>query len=261
MTPATPPATTLPATTALLPLDPLGWRAWGLTHGRYRVLVVDPPWSYSVYNSESGPVTKAGSKAGNRGIAERHYPTMPLRDLAALPLADLADPAGCALCLWVTAPCLGEAFALLDAWGFAYKTMLLTWVKTNKGSTARDIQVTGRLGHYTRGSTEYLLLATRGRAPKRVDTRVEQVVFAPRGVHSRKPDESYARIVRLWGEVRRAELFARATSPGFDAWGLEAGRYAPRALEQETPHQVLPSTGPWAGQQGRRGRRARQTVD
>ncbi len=43
----------------------------------------------------------------------------------------------------------------------------------------------------------------------------------PRREHSRKPDELRERIVRIAGDVPRAELFARQRAPGWSAWGNE----------------------------------------
>jgi hypothetical protein len=39
--------------------------------------------------------------------------------------------------------------------------------------------------------------------------------------HSRKPNEAYTAQERLYGEVRRLELFARPVRPGWTAWGNE----------------------------------------
>ena len=43
--------------------------------------------------------------------------------------------------------------------------------------------------------------------------------------HSRKPDELYSEIERLF-EGPRCELFARQRRPGWDAWGLEIGKFS-----------------------------------
>ncbi len=180
--------------------------------GRFKVILADPPWSYRVYNRASGPVTKG--RAGNRGIAERHYDSLSLSELAQLPVPGLAQH-NAALFLWATMPLLPEALSLMDAWGFTYKTVAFTWVKTN----ADGRSVTGRLGHYTRGASELCLLGLRG-TMSRKDTCVEQVMLSPRRTHSQKPDEQYERIMRLFGGPY-LELFARARYPDWTAWGNE----------------------------------------
>ena len=39
--------------------------------------------------------------------------------------------------------------------------------------------------------------------------------------HSQKPDEARDRIVQLFGDVPRIELFARQKVDGWDSWGNE----------------------------------------
>ena len=76
---------------------------------KYTVIYADPPWQYRVY-----------SKKGLGRSAESHYPTMSLEDIKALPIGELAAK-DCALFMWITFPCMQEAFQVLDAWGFTYK--------------------------------------------------------------------------------------------------------------------------------------------
>jgi N6-adenosine-specific RNA methylase IME4 len=54
---------------------------------------------------------------------------------------------------------------------------------------------------------------------KRLDRGIDQVIYAPVREHSRKPDEMYARIERLFGDIPRIELYAREQRPGWTAWG------------------------------------------
>ena len=69
--------------------------------------------------------------------------------------------------------------------------------------------------------TEQLLYATRGRGLKRVNCGVSQAILAPRCEHSRKPDEVFDGLERLFGLVRRLELFARRFRSGWEVWGDE----------------------------------------
>ena len=86
--------------------------------GKYQIIYADPPWSYD-------------DKALNRGGAERHYSTMRLEDICALPVAEIAaDDA--LLFMWGAWPKLFEAKAVIEAWGFEFKTCAFVWVKTNK---------------------------------------------------------------------------------------------------------------------------------
>ena len=81
-------------------------------------------------------------------------------------------------------------------------------------------------------------MATRGQ-PKRRAGDVPKLLLAPRREHSRKPDETYARIERLLpspGSPRRPpevaaergaylELFARQSRPGWDRFGDQDGLF------------------------------------
>jgi len=171
---------------------------------RYGCILADPPWAYSVW-----------SKKGAGRCAEHYYPTMQVPDICALPVADLADK-DCALLLWATFPCLPAAFEVLKAWSFEYKTVAFVWCKRNRQSPG---YFTG-MGYYTRANVEICLLATKGH-PKRVSKSVRQIIDTPIERHSKKPDEARTRIVQLFGDVPRIELFARERVPGWDCWGNE----------------------------------------
>lgn len=140
---------------------------------------------------------------------------MRLEDIRALPVGDLAAK-NCALFLWVTLPNLRDAFLVLDAWGFIYKTAAFVWVKQNKKAPS----LFWGLGHWTRANAELCLLAIKG-SPKRQSAAVHQVILSPVEEHSKKPDVVRERIVTLMGDLPRVELFARQTAPGWDVWGNE----------------------------------------
>lgn len=171
---------------------------------KYSVIYADPPWSYRVWSSK-----------GAGRSAENHYPTMSIEDIRALPVAELADK-DCALFLWVTFPTLREAMTVLDAWGFTYKTVAFVWIKENRQTPS----LFWGLGYWTRSNAEVCILATKG-SPKRFSAGVHQVIMSPIEQHSKKPDETRERIVKLMGDVPRVELFARQTAPGWDVWGNE----------------------------------------
>ena len=86
---------------------------------KYKVIYADPPWRYEQKNLS--------------GSAEKHYSTMSIDELCALPIEQLADK-DCILFLWATFPMLTEALQLIKAWGFKYKTVAFVWVKKNKKS-------------------------------------------------------------------------------------------------------------------------------
>jgi N6-adenosine-specific RNA methylase IME4 len=132
--------------------------------------------------------------------------------IAQLPVAELAAD-DCALLLWVTGPHLAISthLAVIEAWGFRPSTIGFTWVKTNlDGSPA-----TG-LGYYTRSNAEVCLIGIKGK-PQRLARDVHQVVMAPVGEHSAKPEEVRRRIERLFAGPY-LELYARRSVPGWTTW-------------------------------------------
>ncbi len=180
----------------------------------YSAFLADPPWAY-----------RDSADAGERGAAHK-YATMSLANICALPVPRIAAD-DCALFLWATPPMLREAFAVMDAWGFGYRTIAFTWVKTagdrwvsKERRPYLDVNLAWGMGNWTRANAEHVLLGIRGR-PKRVSAAVHSVVIAPRGRHSEKPREVGRRIVELLGDVPRVELFARERSAGWSAWGDE----------------------------------------
>jgi N6-adenosine-specific RNA methylase IME4 len=171
---------------------------------RFPVILADPPWHFEVYNESSGVERAAGN----------HYPTMSLEEICALPVKELATDSA-ALFLWVTAPHLEQAHHVIRAWGFIPKTGFV-WVKDRFG-----------LGYFLRGRHEHLLIAVRGDMPCPLPSRrPDSVIKAPRREHSRKPDEAYALIERMYPDLPKIELFARATRAGWAAWGNQAGAAA-----------------------------------
>lgn len=168
----------------------------------YNVIYADPPWEYR--------------NTGVNGAATKHYPTMPLDELRALPdTLGLNIASNAVLFLWITNPLVAEAFDVIDAWGFTYKTNMV-WAKT-------DLVRPGA-GFYVRGRHELLFICTRGSftplAPN-LSPPIGSVIEAPVHEHSRKPDLVYDIIERLYPGCSYIELFARRSRPGWDAWGNE----------------------------------------
>ena len=173
----------------------------------YDIIYADPPWSS---NSQFGRDNKKGN--------EQHYPLMSTEDISALPIGKLAAP-NAVLFLWVVDSQIFDAKQVIDTWGFRYKTVAFTWVK----STRTDKDHFG-VGAWTRKNPEICLLATRGK-PKRLSASVRQLQRHQVREHSRKPDAIRDAIVELIGDLPRIELFARQASPGWDVWGNDVSRF------------------------------------
>lgn len=115
--------------------------------------------------------------------------------------------------LWVMNSEIPLALDVIKGWGFTYKTLAFTWVKTTKHG---KYHFGG--GNWTRSNPELCLLATRGK-PKRVSASVRNLRVARLREHSRKPDEIRSDIVELCGDLPRVELFCRYPESGWDVWG------------------------------------------
>lgn len=176
---------------------------------KYPVILADPPWHFQNYSAD------APGKIHNRERgANKHYPTMTTDDICRLwvPAADNA-----VLFLWACWPTLPDALRVIDAWGFTYKTLAWTWVKSNPNGWG----FWKGMGYYTRANTEPCLLATRGKVAKPRARDVSALIYAPVRAHSRKPDEQYEKVARLYPDGPRLEMFARRPYAGWDTWGNE----------------------------------------
>ena len=175
------------------------------TDKKYGIIYADPPWQY-----------KTNSKKGHGRSAESHYPTMPKSEIQRLPVPRISAKDS-VLFLWVTAPCLEEGLELITAWGYTYKTVAFTWIKQCRKSE----KIFTGMGYYTRANAEFCLLATKGKILKRKSHSVSSVVLSHIEEHSKKPHEVRERIVELFGDIPRIELFARQHASGWDCWGNE----------------------------------------
>ena len=167
-----------------------------------KIIYADPAWSFKTY-----------SKKGQSRSASRYYNTLSVDDICNLPICDISDN-DCTLFLWAIDSMLPQAFRVIEAWGFEYKTVAFTWVKQNIKSDGFFVG----MGYHTRCNPEQWLLATRGK-PKRVSKSVRQLVISKREHHSKKPDIIRDHIVDLCGDLPRVELFARQKAKGLHSWG------------------------------------------
>jgi len=171
---------------------------------KYQIIYADPPWRHGFVNRRN--ISQAAK--------DNHYPTMKTAEIASLPVKSIAHD-NAALFLWTMGSEIPNALGVIKAWGFKYKTVAFTWVKTT---------TTGKYcfggGNWTRNNPEMCLLATRGKI-KRLDASVRELVISPRREHSRKPDEVRDSIIQLCGDLPRCELFCRYPVDGWNVWGDE----------------------------------------
>lgn len=169
------------------------------------LIMADPPWQYKNY-----------SRKGEHKGAAAQYDCMTLEEIKALPVGQLASP-DCVLILWATNPLLRRAFGVMKACGFEFKTAGHWVKKTKHGKLAFGT------GYLLRAAGEPFLVGTIG-APK-VSKSCRSIIEGAVREHSRKPDEAYQWAERLMPHARRADLFARETRHGWNAWGNEATKF------------------------------------
>jgi N6-adenosine-specific RNA methylase IME4/ParB-like chromosome segregation protein Spo0J len=169
------------------------------TREKYRVIYADPPWQYDL--EQTSP---------NLGGAIKHYNSMSIEELCALPIKDIADK-DAVLFLWITSPKLNLFLQLMEAWGFEYKTSFV-WDK-----------VKHNMGHYNSVRHEFLLIGGRGKSTPDIKHLYDSVISIERSdKHSEKPVEFLNIIDNLYQHGNRIELFARqAKKENWYFWGNE----------------------------------------
>lgn len=173
-----------------------------LPEGPFDIGLADPPWRFTS-NSDAKPGRNA----------RRHYDTMRLPEIKAMPVSDMmARPA--LLFLWTTSPHLYQAMGVLDAWGAKYVSQLV-WEKDRIGT-----------GFWVRNRHEIVLLAKWGKFPCPKPAPFSDSLFSgQQREHSRKPDFLHEAIESAWPDARKVELFARTERPGWTAWGNETDKF------------------------------------
>jgi N6-adenosine-specific RNA methylase IME4 len=168
-----------------------------LPTGEFALILADPPWRYEHVEAEGRAI-------------ENQYPTMSIEEICAMKVPAAND---CVLFLWATSPKLLEGMAVLEAWGFTYKTCAI-WDKEMIG-----------MGYYFRQQHELLLVATKGTPPiPDPSDRLSSVIRAKRGKHSSKPDKAFIAIESMYPkltEEHKIELFQREPRSGWAGWGNE----------------------------------------
>lgn len=166
---------------------------------KYRTIVADPPWEIGDFPANFG--YESGKPCP--------YPTMPVEEIAALPVSELADR-DAHLYLWTINAYVEDAYQIARDWRFR-PVKLLTWGKPEYGMG---------LGGTFASTSEFVLFCRKGSL--KAERRVPRSWFEwPRGSHSAKP-EAFLDLVETVSPGPRLEMFARRQRLGWDTWGNEA---------------------------------------
>lgn len=170
---------------------------------KYNVIYAEPPWSYKNTSLKA-------DGAGKEISVDNRYQLMDLNSLKNMPIKDITERD--AVCfMWATNPLMPEAFELLRAWGFKYKTML-TWKKTSCS------------GYWFMGITEHLLFGVKGNV-KAFRSGILNFYECKSGNHSQKPhyfrqiiEKSVSKTI---ADPKKLELFARSRDNLFPDYEYE----------------------------------------
>src|SRR6185295_5082534 len=174
---------------------------------RFATILADPPWQFTNKTGKVAPEHKRLAR----------YATLTMPEIKELPIARIATDTA-HLYLWCPNALLPEGLAVMQAWGFTYKSNLV-WHKVRKdgGPDGRGV------GFYFRNVTELILFGVRGKKARTLAPGRRQVNFLAtrKREHSRKPDEQYE-IIESCSAGPRLELFARGRREGWASWGNQA---------------------------------------
>lgn len=174
---------------------------------KFQTILADPPWQFQNRTGKMAPEHKRLNR----------YPTMSIEAIKAIPVNQITQDK-CHLYLWVPNALLPEGLAVMQAWGFQYKTNIV-WEKVRKdgGPDGRGV------GFYFRNVTELLLFGVKGEGFRTLPPARTQVnlIRTQKREHSRKPDEMID-LIEACSPGPYLELFARGKRENWTLWGNQA---------------------------------------
>lgn len=174
--------------------------------GQYDLIYADPPWKQS----------KGGKKSVRENSSGKplDYPVCSLDEIKEhLSLATAVSGDNSILFLWTIDKYLFEAQEIAESLGYKLHARMI-WDKV----TGIPAAFTVRYGH------EYLLYMYKGKltpVAKEERGKIHTVFREKVTKHSKKPEIAYEIIERLYPHLRKLEMYARNTRPGWDCFGNE----------------------------------------
>lgn len=216
---------------------------------KFQILCLDPAWSFSDKLSQSN--VKRGALA--------NYSTMPIDDIKALPISQIADPEGAILCLWVPSSLLKEGIEVMECFKFNLKQTYI-WNKIKQEPLAKLKELFKRqlkfsnlksfnmsdirnyldlaiksyslnnsmafgMGRLFRNCHEICLIGTNNNKIYKslVNKSQRSVSFAENKKHSSKPENLYQSLDRMFPNANgKIEFFARRQRKDWVCLGNEA---------------------------------------
>ena len=189
-------------------MDAVGFDLLGFAgERRFGTILADPPWQFTNKTGKVAPEHKRLSR----------YTTLTFAEISDIPVEKVCA-AKAHLYLWCPNALLPQALEVMEAWGFTYKSNIVSHkIRKDGGSDGRGV------GFYFRNVTELILFGVRGKNARTLAQGRRQVNFLAtrKREHSRKPDEQYE-IIESCSRGPYLELFARGTRRGWATWGNQA---------------------------------------
>ncbi len=176
---------------------------------KFSTILADPPWQFQNRTGKIAPEHKRLTR----------YETLKLDEICSMPVKDVLTKEA-HLYLWVPNALLLEGLAVLQAWGFKYKTNLI-WHKIRKdgGPDGRGV------GFYFRNTTEMILFGVKGSMRTLPPGRSQvNIIKSMKQEHSRKPDEQY-QIIESCSPPEYLEIFGRGSRKNWTVFGNQAEDY------------------------------------
>jgi len=225
------PSLLLPSSTLSPPSRPAEWlncdvRSLDMSVlGKFNVIMMDPPWQINM----SLP-----------------YETMDDQTMLNLDIASLQTDGICLV--WVVTRALELGRRCLARWGYRYAGDII-WLKIDQLFRLRRM---GRTGHWLNHTKEHCLIGFKGKLPTHRNIDCDVIVSQTRET-SRKSEEIYGMIERLYPGARKLEIFGRQhnTRPGWLTLGnqLDGLQVHDEKLKQriESRYGVNALKGRWLG--------------
>ena len=199
--------------------------------GKYKTVVMDPPWRVGSEPAKPGKKTAIHGPIGLDKRIGTHGKTMPYKmtsdaEIKKFLINDFAAD-NSLLFLWTIHGKLPFAIKTCEDWGFTYHAVI-TWDK-HSGLGLNGIYRNTELAVFAYRGTELAVFAYRGKMFKNHRNPFRLLVSEKARENSRKPDKFYRMLAKSTPEPR-VDIFARYRHYGFDAWGDQVQDGGPSVL-------------------------------
>ena len=191
--------------------------------GKFKTVVIDPPWPVAVdLDCTNAPNGAGFAPTGFRKERPVPYGVMPLEAISQIPLQAVCDDDAWVFC-WTTRKFLPETFGIIDDWGLKYR-LTMVWHKNDAP----------QMPNFPKLNAEFIIVGVKGN-PRFTSIKAFNVAnFWQRRGHSEKPEGFYD-LLRRVTPAPRLDIFGRRRIAGFQSWGNEAPEGEPDGDHYQIP--------------------------